>query len=353
MKAGHARRVLLAAAGLAILFGSAGAVYAASQKADFSLAVNPSSASVSTGSAATYSVTVSGSNGFKSPVTLSASGLPAGATVAFSPNPNTTTTSTLTVQTSSSTAPGTYTLTIAGVGGSLSHSITAGLTVAPPPSKFSLTVSPSTINAPAGTVATYTVTVERTNFIGSIAFSVTGTPSNSGASFTPSSTTGNTTSLQVSTSASTTLGSYSLTVRGSSGTTTATAVAQMTVSGSQGGTPFAIAGTLDRALAPGVTGSLNLSLTNPNNQQLSITNLSVAITSTSKPGCTKENNFSAVQFSGTYPVIVPANSTKTLSQLGVSQAAWPKITMIDLPSNQDICKSTGLSLSYSGTGQGS
>jgi hypothetical protein len=345
------KRALLAFVALALLLGVSGVVYAASAKADFALTASPSTRSVTAGGAVQYSVTVNPSNGFKSPVTLSASGLPSGTTAAFSPNPNTNTTSTLTVQTSAATATGTYSITITGVSGSLSHPATAALTITAAPSAFSLSVSPATISTPAGTTATYAVSVTRTNFTGSINFSVTGTPPSSGASFTPPSTVGNTTSLQVSTSTATTLASYDLTITGTSGSKTASTVAHLTVSAAQGGNPFTITGTLDRLLAPGVTGLLNLSLANPNNQTLSITNLTVAITGTNKPGCPADGNYSLAQFSGTYPLTVPANSSRTLAQL-TAQTNFPKITMNDLASNQDVCKGAVLSLSYSGTGQG-
>jgi hypothetical protein len=345
------KRASLVLVGLVLLLGVGASVYAAAPQADFSLTLSPSSVSTTAGGTAAYSVTVNGSNGFKSPVTLSVSGLPVTTTATFSANPVTNTTSAITLHTSSSTATGSYAVTITGISGSLSHSVPASLTVTAPPSKFSLTVSPTSINAPAGAVATYTVTVTRTNFTGAITFSVTGAPASAGVSFTPASTTGNTTSLQVSTSATTTLGSYTLSIAGGSGGTSASTTAQLTVSGSQGGTPFTIAGTLDRSLAPGVTGLLNLSLTNPNNQSLSVSNLTVAITATNKSGCAVSGNFSAVQFSGTYPLTVPANSTRTLSQL-TAQSTWPKITMNNLSVNQDACKSAALVLSYSGTGQG-
>lgn len=345
------KRAVLALVGLALLLGVGEVVYAAAPKADFTLTASPSSASVVAGSTATYSITVTGSNGFKSPVTLSGSGLPAGATAVFSPNPSANNTSTLTVQTSASTPTGTYSLTISGTSASLSHTTTASLIVTAPPSRFSLSVSPSSINTPAGTVATYAVAITRTNFTGSITFSVTGTPSGSTATFTPASTTGNTTSLQISTPASTTLGSYSLTITGTAGSSTANTLATLTVSASQGGKPFTISATLDRSLAPGVTGYLNLKLTNPNNQTLNVTNLTVAITGTNMPGCTVSRNFAVEQFSGTYPLIVPARTSRTLGKL-TPLRTFPKIHMKNLATNQDACKGSTLALSYSGTGQG-
>jgi Bacterial Ig-like domain (group 2) len=95
---------------------------------DFSLSVNPTSQSIRRGGTATYTVIITLSNGFNGSVTLSLSGQPSGSTVTFTPNPATGT-STLTIKTRSSTSQRTYTLTIKGVNGSLSHSTSASLTV--------------------------------------------------------------------------------------------------------------------------------------------------------------------------------------------------------------------------------
>ena len=77
--------------------------------ADFTVAVSPTSATVARGQSASYTVTVSpGSGAVGEPVTLSCSGLPAGASCSFSPSivtPNASTvTSTLTVSTNALTA---------------------------------------------------------------------------------------------------------------------------------------------------------------------------------------------------------------------------------------------------------
>lgn len=97
--------------------------------ADFSLSVSPSSQSVSRGRTATYTVTVNPVNGFADAVTLSLTGAPSGATVTFTPNPTSTGTATLTIQTAAKTRQGNYSLTIRGVSGSLSHTVTATLKV--------------------------------------------------------------------------------------------------------------------------------------------------------------------------------------------------------------------------------
>ena len=62
------------------------------------------------------------------PVALSVSGQPSGSTATFTPA-STTAASTLTIKTSTSTTRRTYTLTIKGVDGSVSHTTNVSLTV--------------------------------------------------------------------------------------------------------------------------------------------------------------------------------------------------------------------------------
>jgi len=95
---------------------------------DFSLSVSPASQSVRQGNTATYAVTITRLNGFTGSVTLSVTGLPSAFTATFTPTSTTTTTSSLTVK-STTGRRGTYTMTIKGVSGALSHTTTASLTV--------------------------------------------------------------------------------------------------------------------------------------------------------------------------------------------------------------------------------
>jgi serine protease AprX len=69
------------------------------------------------GGTASYTVTITPSGTFSSPVTFSISGLPSGASSTFSPNPATQS-SVLKVTVASSVPKGTYTFTITGTGGS-------------------------------------------------------------------------------------------------------------------------------------------------------------------------------------------------------------------------------------------
>jgi subtilisin family serine protease len=97
---------------------------------DFTLAVSPSAISLLRGQTATYTVSVGGRNGFTGTVTLSVTGLPAGATATFSPNPVAApNTSTLRVRTATWTPRGSFALRLTGTSGTLSHESKITLTI--------------------------------------------------------------------------------------------------------------------------------------------------------------------------------------------------------------------------------
>ena len=94
---------------------------------NFSLSISPSTVTLTrNGGTANYTVTINPTGGFSSTVQLSVSGLPSGTTGSFSPNPATTS-SALTLNVSSSTARGSYTFTVSGTSGTLTHTATATL----------------------------------------------------------------------------------------------------------------------------------------------------------------------------------------------------------------------------------
>jgi|CXWL01.1.fsa_nt_gi hypothetical protein len=102
---------------------------------DFTLDATPSAATVIRGRATSYSVSVVPSGGFAGTVGLSVSGLPAGASAAFTPAaiaPGTS--STLTVTTTGATPLATSTLTISGTSGAATRTATVTLEVIQGPS---------------------------------------------------------------------------------------------------------------------------------------------------------------------------------------------------------------------------
>src|SRR5205085_1585897 len=194
---------------------------------NFTLAGSPASQTATQDRESVEYVTSAPANGFSRSVTRPATGLPAGATGTSSPNPATATSS-LAVTTASSTPAGTYTLTITGVSGTLTHTSTVTLVVNPAPN-FTLAGSPASQTATQGNGASYTTTITPTNgFNGSLTLSLTGLPTGATGTFTPNPAT-TTSALAVTTSATTPAGSYTLTIAGVSGTLTRTATVTLTV----------------------------------------------------------------------------------------------------------------------------
>jgi subtilisin family serine protease len=201
---------------------------------DYTVSVSPSSATVAAGGTASYTVTVTGVNGFAGSVALSLSGLPSSDwTPTFSPAVvSAAGTSQLTVTTAASAAPGTYPLTISGTSGTTTHTTAASLVVPQPPD-FSLGVTPSAQTVNAGDAAAYSVSVGSLNgFTGDVALSLSGLPASVGsATFSPATVAGaGTSQLTVTTLGTAPGGPYQLTITGTSGAITHTATVSLAVS---------------------------------------------------------------------------------------------------------------------------
>jgi hypothetical protein len=117
---------------------------------------------------------------------------------------------------------------------------------------------------------------------------------------------------------------------------------------------FTIAGALPGLLIPGSEAPLDLSLTNREDADLSISALTVRVAVVSAPRsdalhpCSPAD-FSVAQLSGTQGLTLPTSETATLTELGVSAAQLPRITMVDSAANQNGCKSASLQLAFTGT----
>ena len=143
---------------------------------DFTInTATPSQASLD-GGTAIYSVVLKESNGFKQPVTLSCSALPAGMTCS-APPPVTPTasgaTAAITVNVPAALAASTnaHSFTITGTSGSLSHSVPAQLFVA----TLNGTIAPSAPTIPVGGSANFTVSLTATDgFTGPVSLNCAG-----------------------------------------------------------------------------------------------------------------------------------------------------------------------------------
>ena len=189
---------------------------------DFSISASPASNSTSPGSSTNYTVSVAASGGFNSAVSLSVSGLPSGASANFNPASVTSSgSSTMTVSTTSSTALGSYPLTITATSGSLVHTTSVTLVVSAA-ADFTLSATPSSLTVARKSQGRFTVSVAPLNgFSGTVALSVSGVPTKTSSSFSPSSiTTSGTSTLTISPNPQAPAGTYPLVITGSSGSST-------------------------------------------------------------------------------------------------------------------------------------
>lgn len=192
---------------------------------DFTISASPSSVTIVQGQQGTSTITTIVSGGFNNAIALTTSTLPSGVTVGFSPNPIPAPgggTSTMTINVGSSTTPGTYPITVTGTGGTTQHSTTVTLTVTSASGDFSISATPSSQSIRRGSAAHYTATITAINgFTGNVNLSISGCPGHSTCSFSPNPVTQPypaTSTLTVSTTKKTGLGTYPLTITGTSGT---------------------------------------------------------------------------------------------------------------------------------------
>ena len=121
---------------LVVHAATASVAIVAAPSSDFTLALSPSSATLFAGRSQDFAVATTATTGTAETITLSATGLPAQVTAAFSPATVTAGGSaTLTLTAGSTTAAGAATVTVTGTAPSATHSATASLTtvLAPPP----------------------------------------------------------------------------------------------------------------------------------------------------------------------------------------------------------------------------
>jgi parallel beta-helix repeat protein len=185
---------------------------------DFTINTSPTSGSINRSESTAATVSLSPINGFDNTVSLSASGLPSGATANFTPSSGTPSfASTLTISTASTTPVGTYSITINGTGGGMTHGTTYTLTVTTP--DFTISVNPTIGSQNHGEYINATVSLSSINgFDNGVSLSASGLPSGAVATFAPSSGTPSFAStLTISTAPTTPIGTYLITITGNGG----------------------------------------------------------------------------------------------------------------------------------------
>lgn len=191
-------------------------------------------------------------------------------------------------------------------------------------------------------------------------------PAGAGASFSAKSTTRSRRArLTIETSASTPGGGYRLRLIARAGARRSGTAAVNLVITSSATNPvlpqfegsFSIRGDLGGLLKPDLALPLDLGLTNANSTPLSISNLDVSIAGVSAPQADVTHlcsaaDFSIDQFSGAYGLIVPAQTTRTLSELGFAEGQMPQVGMLNRSVNQDGCKGSTVTLAFTGEAEG-
>ena len=190
---------------------------------NFTISAVPSSLSVVQGNQGTAAITTTINTGFKSAISLSASGMPTGTTVSFNPNPIAAPgagNSSMTITVGSSTPAGTYPITVTGNGGGIQHNTAVTLTVIAAPT-FTLSASPSSLSEVQGNLGTSTITTTINNGFNSvIRLSASGMPSGTTVSFNPPmipSPGNGHSAMMIRVGSNTPIGTYPITVTGTGG----------------------------------------------------------------------------------------------------------------------------------------
>jgi hypothetical protein len=188
---------------------------------DFGGSITPTIQNIAQGGTASYTVNITPTGGFNGGVVLSVSGLPAGVDANFSQNPinGGSGSSVLTLVTSGNTpSPSVTTATITAVSGTITHSHTIYLGVAPTAESISGTITTSNyISASGGGSANYVLNLTTANNTGlaDMPVAVNGLPPGATGTFVPATINGGngTSTLRVTAPAGVlTQGSYYLTI---------------------------------------------------------------------------------------------------------------------------------------------
>jgi len=308
---------------------------------DFSGIVGPFAQTLVPGSTSSLVVTVKPLNGFTGNVVVSASNLPPGVTVSY--NPATVVggsgSSTITFSAASSLALGTYTVTLTGNSGTLSHSTSVPLVVNDSVGDWTGYLNNAALNGPPGSSPSYTIVAQPIGgFNGTIALSVAGLPPGATSSFSPASIVGGSGSsiLTVKTATTTPQPSvYTLTITGTNGILVHNTTAYLGVTTSQG--DFTGSASPSSVSVPSAGGVANYAVTlspiqgGAGDVSLSVGGLPPGATASFTPstvsGGSGTSNLQITVASGTpagtYSIAITSTGSGVVHQTGVSLVVTP------------------------------
>jgi len=329
----------------------------------FTFTSSPTSRTVTSGTVANiFTLTITSINGYTNSILLALSGLPTGATAAFSStNISGSASVTLTVATSNNTVGGVYPLTVTATSGNIVLTASPILKV----EDFSLVAAPASQAVTAGVGTTFNIGVTtNNNFTGIVNLSVAGLPANTAASFSPISVTNTANStLSITTSNTTPGGVYNLTVTGllSGGSLTRVTNVTLNVTGltnnfSLNTTPFVL--TVNPGSSNNFTATVGGSVGFTNTVNLAVSGAPPGINAFFNPPAITNGNGSALL------AIIASNSVApgiyTLTNIGTSGSVTQTNTVtlnvfsfslgISPSSSRTVVASAGTSYTITSTG---
>jgi hypothetical protein len=259
--------------------------------------------------------------GFAGAVTFSVTGLPSGVVAAFTPNPVTSSTS-MTLTASASVIVGQYNVNLVGTSGTQSVSSPFILTIGAP--SFSIW-NEGNASVGQGTSATTYVSVNTNfGFSGSVSFSLSGLPSGVTASFSPNSSTGQST-LTLTATNTASPGLYLATISGSSGKMLATTPLYVSVVM----TNFSLYcnGMVQLGQGASATGYVYLNSTSgfAGSVELTASGLPTGITASFSPNPTTQNSVMTLTASNS---VAPGQYNFTLNGTAGSLTAYTEVQVI-------------------------
>ena len=262
-----------------------------SPSADFTVSATLATITVPVNSSGTDTITVTPSGGYTGNVSLSLSGLPRRTSSSFTVNPisivdTNSGSSGLTISTNKRTTEGSYNLSLTATDGTLSKTINLVLVVGTPSTPdFSISASPSSQSVTAGSPTSYNVSISGSGgFSDSVTLNATGLPTGASATFgtNPVSGGSGTSTMNVTTSGSTTPGTYPITITGTSTSVTHSTTVTLTVVSPGGGGDFSLSASPgSETIRGGGTATYTISVT-----PASGTNPTVTFNVTGFPGGT-------------------------------------------------------------------
>ena len=116
-----------------------------------------------------------------------------------------------------------------------------------------------------------------------------------------------------------------------------------------------IRGNVDAPIRPGSVVSLDLELRNPNDVDLTVSDLTVTLHRVSAPNADREHpcgpqDYTVRQVPRDARVVLPGKHTSDLEAMGLPVRSRPAVGMLDRPVNQDGCRAALLTLRYAAHG---